>query len=155
MISEIVFDSSGKMPDGMYADTYEFCERLEKFYASAFGFTCDSAPPEGVQLPFSLSSLRGLVNIPYGNTKAYGSFQGCINMKQIFERNDTTFNVFNITHLNGQYVRLAIDPNFDALASGDDKGVRMPGIIAAGGLLKPIIDQVFNSSEILSSVSPF
>ena len=148
----LVFDSSGKMPDGMYADTYEFCERLEKFYASTFGFTCDSAPPGGVQLPFSLSSLRGLINIPYGNTKAYGSFQGCINVKQEFERNDTTFNVYNITKLNGQYVRLSVDPNFEALDPDSNKETRLAGIIGGGGLLKPIIDQVFNSSEILSSV---
>ena len=146
-----VFDSSGKMPDGMYAETYEFCERLEKFYASTFGFTCDSAPPEGVQLPFSLSSLRGLVNIPYGNTKAFGSFQGCINVKQEFMRNDSVYNVFNISRLNGQYVRLSIDPNFEALSPNEEEA-RLAGIIAIGGLLKPTIDQVFNSSEILSSV---
>ena len=138
----------------MYADTYEFCERLEKFYASQFGFTCDSAPPDGVELPFSLSSLRGLINIPYGNTKAYGSFQGCINVKQEFERNDTTHNVFNINHLNGQYVRLSVDPNFEAL-NPDSKETRLAGIIGIGGIVKPIIDQVFNSSEILSSVSNY
>ena len=145
-----VFDSSGKMPDGMYADTYEFCERLEKFYAAEFGFTCDSAPPN-VTLPFSLNLFRGLINVPFGNTKAFGSFQGCINVKQEFEMNDTVHNIFNISQLNGQYVRLSVDPNFEALMPQRVE-TRLAGIIAGGGLLGPIIDQVFNSSEILSSV---
>ena len=146
-----MFDSTGKIPDGIYADTYEFCERLEKFYAGEFGFTCDSGPPEGVTLPFSLSSLRGLINIPYGNTKAYGSFPGCVNVKKEFKKGDV-HNPFNIDHINGQYIRLSIDPNFDKI-TGDTKDTRLAGIIAGGGLLKPIIDQVFNSSQILSSVS--
>ena len=144
-----VFDSSGKIPDGIYADTYEFCERLEKFYAGQFGFTCDSGPPEGVTLPFSLSSLRGLINIPYGNTIAYGSFPGCINVKKDFEIGDV-HNPYNISHIYGQYVRLSINPNFSNI--GGDKETRLAGIIASGGLLKPIIDQVFNSSAILSDV---
>ena len=147
-----MFDSTGKIPDGIYADTYEFCERLEKFYAQTFGFTCDSGPPEGVQLPFSLSSLRGLINIPYGNTKAYGSFPGCINVKKEFMFGDL-HNPYNISHIYGQYVRLSIDPNFGKISGDDAKETRLAGIIAAGGLVKPIIDQVFNSSEILSSVS--
>ena len=148
----VVFDSTGKIPDGIYADTYEFCERLEKFYSEIFGFSCDSGPPEGVQLPFSLSSLRGLINIPYGNTKAYGSFPGCINVKKDFSFGDI-HNPYNISHIHGQYVRLSIDPNFSKITGGDAKETRLAGIIAGGGLFKPIIDQVFNSSEILSSVS--
>ena len=87
-----MLDSSGKIPDGIFAGSRDMCDYLDeaKFYADLQGYdfplTCDS-----VFAGQSLSFLRGRVPIPLGNTKAWGSMEGCIGAKATFKPEEDPF----------------------------------------------------------------
>ena len=87
-----MLDSTGKIPDGIFAGSRDMCDYLDeaKFYAEMGGYdfpiTCDS-DFNGQ----SLSFLRGRVPIPQGNTKAWGSMEGCIGAKATFNPKEDPF----------------------------------------------------------------
>ena len=82
-----VLDSSGKIPDGIFSGSRDFCDYIDEFKlmveiysGQEFPFSCDT-DFGGV----SLSFLRGKISIPQGNTKAWGSLEGCIGVKTNFK----------------------------------------------------------------------
>ena len=84
-----VLDASGKIPDGIFAGSRDLCDLLDelKYYSELQGFdfpmTCDSEFNGQ-----SLSILRGKIPVPLGNTKAWGSMEGCIGAKATFKPED-------------------------------------------------------------------
>ena len=126
-----MFDSTGKLPDGIYSDSYDFCQLLDQ-YQGVIPFNCDS---------YSLGFLKGRIALPMGNTKAYGSFEGCLAVKTALKYGEDN-NPFNIGNFSGNYMRLKIK----SLAPKSKPGTRMAPIIANGGLLDPIIQNFINIS---------
>ena len=83
----LVLDSTGKLPDGIFSGTVDFCESLRAFSVYApemVTFTCESEIPLPDGTTFSLSFLKKLPPIPHGNTKAWGSVKGCISAKRYY-----------------------------------------------------------------------
>ena len=79
---KLVFDSSGKLPDGIYGDYIDFCDLLDQYgnlILPGSGIKCDVVEMQlGIQ---GIISLKGLLNIPLGNTHAFGSYEGCLAAK--------------------------------------------------------------------------
>ena len=126
-----MFDSTGKLPDGIYSDNYDFCELLEQ-YQGVIPFNCDS---------YSLGFLKGRIALPMGNTKAYGSFESCLAVKTSLQYGADN-NPFNIANFSGNYMRLKIK----SLTQSTKPDTRMAPIIAGGGILEPIIQNFINIS---------
>ena len=97
-----MLDSSGKIPDGIFAGSRDLCYTLDeiKYYSEAQGYefpmTCDSEFNGQ-----SLSFLRGKIPIPFGNTKAWGSVEGCIGVKATFKPDDPLYDLFQAFRLSG------------------------------------------------------
>ena len=110
-----MFDSSGKLPDGIFADSIEFCDFLARFSPAILGgqyVTCQDIIA-AMNLP-DLISLKGLITIPMGNTKAYGSFDGCLDSKSIIPMDNMTYNPLGLDfNFRGKHVPLAIYSTID------------------------------------------
>ena len=135
-----MFDSTGKMPDGIYSESQDFCELLE-YYGDLlpFPFNCDTSIPLG-GIDASLNFLKGKLAIPTGNTMAFGGFESCLSVQTTLQ-NGT--NPLNITNFKGKHMRIKIKSQS---SMGPKPGSRMAPIIAGSGLLEPIIENFLNIS---------
>ena len=133
-----MFDATGKLPDGIFADTQDICSILE-----LGGTSCDD---------IGLSFLKGLINIPVGNTHAYGSFEGCISVQSNILSNQS-FNPFQLEEdMQGFYVPLKLLSTVD-LSNGFLAETKMAPIIGTiGGSLAPIIATLLNSSYVSGDI---
>ena len=85
-------DSSGKLPDGILAESKPFCEVLAqyKMYVGDLVPNCDEVDQlVGIN---GLGSILKLINIPNGNTKAWGTLEGCIEAKSYLPSDATIGN---------------------------------------------------------------
>ena len=74
-----MFDSTGKLPDGIFGNYIDFCDFLEEFGGLLqLGFNCDYLNVLIPDTPGIDISLKGLLTIPLGNTHAFGSYEGCL-----------------------------------------------------------------------------
>ena len=72
-------DSTGKLPDGILSGSTEFCEGVERLVMYGISnFTCDTEIELEDGTTFSFQFLKSLPPVPRGNTKAWGSVEGCI-----------------------------------------------------------------------------
>ena len=74
-----MFDSTGKLPDGIFGSYIDFCDFLEQAGPSlGLNFNCDYLNVLIPDVPGIDFTLKGLLTIPLGNTHAFGSFEGCL-----------------------------------------------------------------------------
>ena len=138
-----MFDSTGKIPDGIYSESQDFCELLE-FYGALLGlpFNCDTSFPLG-GIDVSLNFLKGKLAFPTGNTMAYGGFESCLIVQSTLQ-NGSVGNPLSIPNFEGNYMRIKIKSLANMKSSTPDS--RMAPIIAGSGLLEPIFENFLNIS---------
>ena len=103
-----VIDATGKLPDGMFANTLNLCNHLKKIQIYTNGITCEVvsswfASSVGLSEE-ALTLILSSISFPYGNTNALGSFEECIAAKS--DMNDTVNPPFKIPDFIGSYVPL-------------------------------------------------
>ena len=105
-----VIDATGKLPDGIFANTLNLCNHLEKIQIYTNGITCEVvsswfASSVGLSEE-ALTLILSSISFPYGNTNALGSFEECIAAKS--DMNDTVNPPFEIPDFIGSYVHLKL-----------------------------------------------
>ena len=138
-----MFDSTGKIPDGIYSESQDFCELLE-FYGALLGlpFNCDTSFPLG-GIDVSLNFLKGKLAFPTGNTMSYGGFESCLIVQSTLQ-NGSVGNPLSIPNFEGNYMRIKIKSQSGMKNLEPDS--RMAPIIAGSGLLEPIFENFLNIS---------
>ena len=104
----LVIDSTGKIPDGIFAHTLNLCQWIEENQMYLEGLTCQSlanllAGLVGLDVNIIFSTLS-TVSVPYGNTNAMGSFEECI----ACQSNISQPTPFQIPDFKGTYAPLKI-----------------------------------------------
>ena len=138
-----VIDATGKLPDGIFASTLNFCSHLEKIQIYTEGVTCEVlasffASAIGLPIETVLSTLS-LISIPYGNTNALGSFEACIAAKA--DMRNTIEPPFEISDFKGSYIPLKLASAQSALKE-ISLGRMAGGISIIGDGLSPILGNV-------------
>jgi hypothetical protein len=129
-----VIDSMGKLPDGIFSDSMDLCDILPMVDLS-----CEL---------FGLGFLKGIINIPMGNTLALGSFEGCLSAKS--DINFTSpLNPYSMTeNFMGQYIPLLLSPANTGMNKVDMKLKRnLPRIgtgIGVGGIIPPLLGPILD-----------
>ena len=83
-----MFDSSGKLPDGIYTRSMDICEVLDRFgnvFAPGSNLNCNFLE---LSLNLPENTLSGLLNIPLGNTHAFGSYEGCLAVRTNYDNSE-------------------------------------------------------------------
>lgn len=97
----VVLDATGKIPDGILSDVTDYCAVVDYFSAPGL---CELLAPN-LTLP-----------IPQGNTVAFDSFEGCIQVKA--ENNDATMDELEWESFEGKYCMVQIVSRDSLIASG-------------------------------------
>ena len=140
------------MPDGIFANTLNLCNHLEKIQIYTNGITCkvvsswfaSSVGLSEEELTLILKSIY----FPYGNTNALGSFEECIAAKS--DLKDSMNPPFEIPDFKGSYVPLKLVSAQSEVRK--DHNERMAGRISIIGGSLPI--SLENVSVLKKSVDP-
>ena len=155
-----MFDAAGKLSDGIFADTMDFCYLLEQYSPSLLGgqyLTCEMIIAS-LNLPIPIS-LRGLVTLPLGNTHAYGSFDECIAAESAIAFDNSTIlgnqvNPLGIeNNFKGKYIPLGMFSTIDLGNLSPPPQDRMASGIAVGGIIPPIINGLNLTNPTIDNVS--
>ena len=140
------------MPDGIFANTLNLCNHLEKIQKYTNGITCkvvSSWFASSVGLSEEvLTLILQSISFPYGNTNALGSFEECIAAKS--DMNDSMNPPFEIPDFIGSYVPLRLVSAQSEVRK--DHNERMAGGISIIGGSLPI--SLENVSVLKKSVDP-
>ncbi len=88
-----MLDADGKTPDGVLADMTDFCTILDYFVLPNY---CD--------VKFNLVNWP----IPKGNTKAFGSFRGCLKVEA--RRNESSNDPISWEDFEGKMCMVSVNP---------------------------------------------
>ena len=139
-----MFDSSGKLPDGIYTRSMDICEVLDQFgnvFAPGSNLNCNFLE---MSLNLPEHTLSGLLNIPLGNTHAFGSYEGCLAVHNYYDNPEepcvnpitnqtTTCNPLSVEEFNGSWMPMSVKSTISLDAP--QKTSRMAsGISIIGGL---------------------
>ncbi len=145
-----VLDSTGKIPDGVFSGSMDFCEVLEVFA----GLSCASQ---------GAGALEGVITLPFGNTHAFGSFEGCLAAQSNINLTNPYLNPFSMKeNFKGKWSLRRWGSYFNLTDGGRDSmarvlrnqgaaprmGIGFGVASSVGETLKKILDLIINGETV-------